>query len=278
MAFTKKTVITIAQRTNYLCSKPECGALTSGPNSDPTKSTIVGEAAHICGEKLGSARHNSKMTKTEIQDEENGIWLCLHCHKIIDRDETKYPPKLLRFWREKAEARVEIELGRHDPLAKNRLAEGITKGLGLVESEYESLDSRFEVVGTASRDNIHFQLNAREPVSVGITVYGKDETRKLLAAFEDSREVKLTRFEIEGSELLKHLASNSAEMVLSPLTNSGPPLRLLDNDGEIIRFDSQMVSKPVGFRLAAKKENCPVGMELDVKRDGIRARRAVPHP
>jgi len=47
--FPKKVVDTIAKRAGQRCSNPNCKTPTSGGNSDPTKATIIGEAAHVRG-------------------------------------------------------------------------------------------------------------------------------------------------------------------------------------------------------------------------------------
>ncbi|MDP3875001.1 MAG: hypothetical protein Q8Q22_00560 [bacterium] len=51
---------------------------------------LVGEMAHICGEKEGSARFDVKMTETERGAEINLILLCPTDHTKIDKDEVKY--------------------------------------------------------------------------------------------------------------------------------------------------------------------------------------------
>jgi hypothetical protein len=60
------------------------------------KSTsLVGEVAHIVGEKSGAPRGNSQLTLAERNDAENLLLLCLKHHKIIDDDESGYPTQRL---------------------------------------------------------------------------------------------------------------------------------------------------------------------------------------
>ena len=56
--FIKKIVEVLAKRVRFQCSNCDCGVQTVGPNSDPEKATTIGEAAHIMGAKLGSARYD----------------------------------------------------------------------------------------------------------------------------------------------------------------------------------------------------------------------------
>lgn len=74
------------------CSNPDCGIHTFGLNSIPDKAITIGEAAHICGAKLGSTRYDplmSDMTRAAII---NGLWLCRNCNEKIDRDEMRLNP------------------------------------------------------------------------------------------------------------------------------------------------------------------------------------------
>ncbi len=109
--FSKKTIETLAQRAAFKCSNPDCRVNTVGPNSDPNKSTRIGEAAHIYGARVGSKRYNSKMTDSTRAEITNSIWLCRNCHKIIDSDENKYLEDILFTWREKHEEYVASTLG-----------------------------------------------------------------------------------------------------------------------------------------------------------------------
>jgi hypothetical protein len=109
--FNKKTVDTIAKRARYICSNPDCLVSTSGPHSEPDKSTIIGEAAHICGARPESKRYNPNMTDTARAEITNAIWLCCNCHKLIDTDERRFSSEVLFMWREQHEKYVQSELG-----------------------------------------------------------------------------------------------------------------------------------------------------------------------
>ena len=111
--FNKKTIETLAKRAAYKCSNPECRVNTVGPNSNPEKSTKIGEAAHIFGARIGSKRYNSEMNDTARAEITNSIWLCRNCHKLMDTDETKYTPNILFAWREKHEEYISSTLGNN---------------------------------------------------------------------------------------------------------------------------------------------------------------------
>lgn len=109
--FSKPTIETLGRRARFQCSNPDCGINTVGPNSNPDKAITIGEAAHICGAKRGSARYDSLMSDVTRAAITNGIWLCRNCHGKIDRDEMRFPTELLFIWRKDHEDRVLLELG-----------------------------------------------------------------------------------------------------------------------------------------------------------------------
>ncbi len=109
--FNKKTIDTVAMRAAFKCSNPDCRVATVGANSDPQKSTLIGEAAHICGARQGAKRYDANMTDRSRAEITNAIWLCRNCHKLIDTDEIKYSIRILFAWREQHEKYVQSELG-----------------------------------------------------------------------------------------------------------------------------------------------------------------------
>lgn len=109
--FNQKTIDTLARRASYRCSNPDCRVSTVGPNTDPVKSILIGEAAHIYGARPQSKRYISRMIDSARAEITNGIWLCRNCHKLIDADDIRYTSNLLFAWREKHENFVFSELG-----------------------------------------------------------------------------------------------------------------------------------------------------------------------
>ncbi|GAA0871752.1 hypothetical protein GCM10009117_08980 [Gangjinia marincola] len=109
--FSRTTVETLAKRASFLCSNPDCRVSTVGPNENPKKATVIGEAAHIHGARMGSPRFDTKMNDATRAEITNAIWLCRNCHKLIDTDEHRYPVSLLYKWRESHEQYVASALG-----------------------------------------------------------------------------------------------------------------------------------------------------------------------
>lgn len=67
---------------------------------DAGKDVNIGEKAHIIPHSPGGPRKKDRkasgMTEEEINTADNLILLCRVCHKIVDNNEEKYPPDLLR--------------------------------------------------------------------------------------------------------------------------------------------------------------------------------------
>jgi len=101
--FPQSVVRTVAQRAGYRCSRPGCPQPTIGPHSAADKSVNLGEAAHICAASSEGKRYDAAQTPTQRRSIENALWLCRPCAKLIDTDEARFPPKLLRDWKRQHE-------------------------------------------------------------------------------------------------------------------------------------------------------------------------------
>jgi len=108
--FPKNVIRTLAERAGQRCSNPNCGRVTSGPHLLSHKSIILGVAAHIYAAAPGGKRYNPDMPPEKRSAIENGIWLCATCAKLIDSDEKRYSPELLRKWKTEHEDSVFEEL------------------------------------------------------------------------------------------------------------------------------------------------------------------------
>jgi len=104
--FNKPTKETLAKRVCYHCSNPSCDKITVGPHSDSTKSTLLGVAAHITAAAPKGPRYDLKLNIEERIHADNGIWLCVNCSTIIDKDPDSYPVQLLNNWKAQAEKRA----------------------------------------------------------------------------------------------------------------------------------------------------------------------------
>lgn len=71
--FSPKVIETLSNRVAHRCSNPDCGKLNIGPNTEPLKTTNIGEAARIFGAKKGSARYRDVMGDAERSSADVGL-------------------------------------------------------------------------------------------------------------------------------------------------------------------------------------------------------------
>jgi hypothetical protein len=102
----------LALRVGYRCSRPECGALTSGPQDDESKAVNVGVAAHITAASQGGPRFDPRLTPEERAAPANGIWLCQNCAKLVDSDLPRFTIELLQRWKIDRKAQARRDVGR----------------------------------------------------------------------------------------------------------------------------------------------------------------------
>src|ERR1700733_3520805 len=102
----------LADRVGNSCSNPDCRALTSGPQDNPTKAVNLGVAAHITAASVGGPRYDPSLIAEERCHVDNGIWLCQNCAKLVDNDASRYSVNLLRGWKVVAEDRARYEVGK----------------------------------------------------------------------------------------------------------------------------------------------------------------------
>jgi hypothetical protein len=110
--FTDDAKRSIAARAGNHCSNPDCGASTSGPQEDPSKSLNVGVAAHISGAAAGGPRYDPSLSVEQRSHVNNAIWLCQTCAKLVDNDTVRFPIAVLHAWKTIAEHNALLSIGK----------------------------------------------------------------------------------------------------------------------------------------------------------------------
>jgi len=105
MGATYPTKMLLAFRSGDTCAFPNCAKrlTVDGQQSDPA---ILGEAAHIAGEKSDAARYDSSMTEDERNHYNNLIYLCGDHHTQIDKQHIDFSIKHLHDIKQKHEQTV----------------------------------------------------------------------------------------------------------------------------------------------------------------------------
>lgn len=103
---TFSTKIILAKRSGNRCALPTCHVALA-QDTESGSALSIGEAAHILGDKPGSARYDPEITERKRDHVDNLLYVCGNCHKIIDRDVESYPIERLRQIKADHEAKVE---------------------------------------------------------------------------------------------------------------------------------------------------------------------------
>lgn len=101
-----------AKSGNY-CAFPNCEQKLAQKGKQG-KNIIIGEEAHIKGEKPGAARYDSKMTDKERNCYQNRILLCPTHHTLVDSDVKLYTVERLLQIKEEHEKWVRETLRREE--------------------------------------------------------------------------------------------------------------------------------------------------------------------
>lgn len=112
--FSVAVTTALARRASYICSNPDCRALTLCPSDeDPLKSIYVGRAAHITAASPGGPRYDASLTQKQRGEISNAIFLCAVCADMIDKNNgLDFTADLLRQWKANHEAFVRENLNK----------------------------------------------------------------------------------------------------------------------------------------------------------------------
>ncbi|AXB80434.1 HNH endonuclease [Novosphingobium sp. P6W] len=89
MAITQKSIKLLWANAAGLCAFSDCRERLALKEAGEFASHTIGEMAHICGDKVGSNRHDPHHSAEERDGYENLILLCPTHHRMIDRRENE---------------------------------------------------------------------------------------------------------------------------------------------------------------------------------------------
>jgi len=221
--FNAATIQRMRLRVALRCSNPVCRRSTVGPTQCSDDGVVtLGVAAHIHAAAKGGPRYLPTMSSGERRSIQNGIWLCTACGTLIDRDETAYPPELLRTWKREAERLAASENNQRLPSAADATAQLVTALSGqpiafipnaignthrASAQALERMDPRFQVTTKHEGDTTTFTLNAKEevPFKMLIPQGHRDAWREKLDALVQhgvTAELDASGVRVDGSPLL----------------------------------------------------------------------------
>lgn len=106
MSVSYPTKIILAFGTGGRCTLPSCNRPLAR-EEERHGQVLLGEAAHIAGERPGSPRYDPTMTPEERDAHANLIYLCPNCHRLIDRSPRDYSTDRLHAFKREREQSVQ---------------------------------------------------------------------------------------------------------------------------------------------------------------------------
>jgi hypothetical protein len=144
----QKQMKLLLQRSGDRCAFSNCRKLLSADANDLDDAAILGEMAHVAGEKPGakgknnaSARYDPDMTNDERNSYKNLVYLCREHHRLIDEQENTYSVDLLLKMKSEHETWVRQSRAQAMPEVDFQELEEVTQHLlvnfsNLPETEY----------------------------------------------------------------------------------------------------------------------------------------------
>ncbi|TMU57118.1 hypothetical protein [Flagellimonas algicola] len=145
--FTGATIEILKKRAAFICSNPNCRAMTISPSEeDENKFIYIGKAAHITAASEGGPRYDSDLTSEERSSINNGIFLCSSCADMIDKNNgIDFETSLINDWKTQHEEWIRDNLNKKITAEKevqqvinvtsNNQQGGITAGVVNVSSQ-----------------------------------------------------------------------------------------------------------------------------------------------
>ena len=116
--FSPATRKLVAERAGHQCSFPTCDRRTIGPGAAENEVSGDGKGAHIYSASPGGPRGQGGLSREELEQPQNCIWLCSTHATLVDNNRgTGFPPETLLSYKALQEARVRREVqGLYSPI------------------------------------------------------------------------------------------------------------------------------------------------------------------
>ncbi len=250
--FTRPIKDRLAQTVAYRCSKPDCRIPTIGPKANNQDADSIGRAAHICAASPNGPRYDASMTAEQISSFNNGIWLCANHASEVDSDWANYSKETLISWKEQAIEKARAEKGNKLP-SNNDAINTLSIAMGgsptqipsmianvhmASELSLQELDPRFVVKSSYFNNVQHFEVHAKENVSLQLSITPQDSglfTSKYSnwMDYGEELEVDTSEISVEGSKLFQNVFSQKGKLVFgAPQKDAVAKLWVINSDGQ----------------------------------------------
>lgn len=203
MGISPKTLKVLWSLAAGRCSFPGCGMKLCLPN-DGGGQYVIGEMAHICGERLGACRHDPNQTPSQRDGYENLILLCPNHHTMIDECENdkKYSVDVLLKWKRAHEADVEMRWEQNILDSKYEIAKKIAFMLSENREVWRFYGPTSDLARKNPNDDVAYAIWRSERLSTIVP-----NNRALVSILEKHREKFDVRDRHAIAEFLVHARS-----------------------------------------------------------------------
>jgi hypothetical protein len=118
----------LALMSGNLCAFPGCGRRLVAPGTEGDEPAVLGEMAHIVGEKRRGPRGTDPLPESERNKHANLVLLCGDHHKLVDSQPNTYSVPVLRQMKSDHETRLAAGNG-HGPTRPARLLSAGASGV-----------------------------------------------------------------------------------------------------------------------------------------------------
>jgi hypothetical protein len=220
MSASYPTKILLAMRSGKLCALPECrNNLTCDGTQGPT--VVIGEAAHIYGEKEGSARYKNEMTDDSRNHYDNLMYLCPTCHTKIDKQIDDYPAEKLIKIKKSHEAwvseRLDESMSEVSFAELEIAAKAIASGQHFVNGDFHVITPDEKIQKNALTQEV------RSLISVGLSKSSEVSDYLVKASQLDAKFPERLKdgFKEKYSELRRSLSGDALFMAMFEFAKSG---------------------------------------------------------
>lgn len=161
-SYSQKTIKLLFGKSAARCAHPECKKYCIYPGEGEEDDTIVGEVGHIHAINKGGSRYDGDMSEKELNHYDNLILLCRNHHRLVDDQESEYPPDLLREWKEDHEEWAQEALQEEMPKVTFSEMDVVCQALlgGNVEPthDFEVIDPEEKMRRNDLTESVRFEL------------------------------------------------------------------------------------------------------------------------
>lgn len=139
----------LAMKSGNRCAFPACPQRLYIEGGNTTGGAVIGEAAHIAGEKPGARRYDASMTDAQRNGLANLVFLCTNHHTEIDKPGTLYTTAEITLWKIEHEKRIDDAVFAAMPEVTFSELDIVTRTIAA--GQYQHFDGDFTVLSPTDK-------------------------------------------------------------------------------------------------------------------------------